>query len=138
MINEVPRQMMNSTAGDTARDLEHEVSEAMQARRAGGTQIQSAVGEVRQRVGDDWTRSQEAVMRIPVSVSIVLGAVKMPLHKLLALSRGAVIPLDRKVGDLVDIVVNDRVVARGEVVALDEDASRFAVAVREVVVPPEN
>lgn len=128
--------MMNPISGDTMRDLEQEVSEALQERRTVGPQ--SGGGEVRRRGGDDWTRSQEAVMRIPVSVSIVLGAVKMPLYKLLSLSRGAVIPLDRKVGDLVDIVVNDRVVARGEVVVLDEDASRFAIAVREVVVPPEN
>lgn len=129
---------MSAIPGETMRDLEQEVSEALQERRAGGTQLQPNVGDVRGRGPQDWSRSQEAIMRIPVSVSIMLGAVRMPLHKLLSLNRGAVVPLDRKVGDLVDIVVNDRVVARGEVVVLDEDASRFAVAVREVVVPPEN
>ncbi len=77
-------------------------------------------------------RGQEAVMRIPVSVRIVLGATRMPVSKLMSLARGSIIPLDRKVGDLVDIVVNDRLVARGEVVVLDEAGQRFGVAVREL------
>lgn len=88
----------------------------------------------RARAPDDWgLRGNEAVMRIPVVVQIVLGATRMPVSKLMGLTRGAVIPLDRKVGDMVDIMVNDRIVARGEVVVLDEEASRFAVSVREIV-----
>lgn len=83
---------------------------------------------------EDWGQSgRDAVMRIPVSVQIVLGAVRMPVSKLMSLTRGAIIPLDRKVGDLVDVVVNERIVARGEIVAIDEAADRFAVSVREVV-----
>lgn len=82
-------------------------------------------------------RGYGAVMRIPVTVRVVLGAARMPVSKLMSLTRGAVIPLDRKVGDLVDIVVNDRVIARGEIVVLDEEASRFAVSIRELVQPQE-
>jgi len=91
-------------------------------------------GDGRPRGEESWgARGRDAVMRIPVSVRIVLGAAKMPVSKLMSLNRGSIITLDRKVGDLVDIVVNDRVVARGEVVVVDEDASRFAVSIREVV-----
>lgn len=83
---------------------------------------------------DEWGgRGRDAVMRIPVSVQIVIGSVRMPISKIMGLTRGSIIPLDRKVGDLVDVVVNDRTVARGEVVALDEDAEQFAIAVREVI-----
>lgn len=83
---------------------------------------------------EDWkSRGHEAVMRIPITVQIVLGTVRMPVSKLMGLSRGAVIPLDRKVGDLVDIVVNERTIARGEIVVLDDAAEKFAIAVREVV-----
>ena len=83
---------------------------------------------------DEWRRQgYDAIMRIPVAVKIILGTTRMPVAQLMALSRGSVIPLDRKVGDMVDIVVNDRIVARGEVVILDEGADRFAVAIREVV-----
>lgn len=78
------------------------------------------------------------VMGIPVSLKIVLGSVQMPIADLLKLSRGAIIPLDRKVGDPVDVVVNDRIVARGEVVVVDAATSRFGVSLTEVVVnnPP--
>lgn len=83
---------------------------------------------------DEWGgRGRDAVMRIPVYVQIVIGSVRMPISKIVGLTRGSIIPLDRKVGDLVDVVVNDRTVARGEVVALDEDAEQFAIAVREVI-----
>jgi flagellar motor switch protein FliN len=82
---------------------------------------------------EGWSaRGHDAVMRIPVSVRFVLGATRMPVAKLMSLTRGSIIPLDRKVGDLIDIVVNDQVVARGEIVALDEEATRFAISVREV------
>ena len=102
------------------------------ARQAGGT----AQGQPVEQGGWDM-RGQEAVMRIPVSVRIVLGATRMPVSKLMNLARGSIIPLDRKVGDLVDIVVNDRLVARGEVVVLDEAGQRFGVAVRELGRPSE-
>jgi flagellar motor switch protein FliN/FliY len=85
-------------------------------------------------VPEEWgVRGHEAVMRIPVSVMFVLGSTKMTVAKLLGLKRGSIVPLDRKVGDPVDIVVNDRIVARGEVVVLDGDTPRFAVSIKEVV-----
>jgi flagellar motor switch protein FliN/FliY len=78
-------------------------------------------------------RHLDTVMQIPVSVKIVLGSATMPVANVLKLGRGAVVPLDRKVGEPVDVVVNGRVVARGEVVVLDEDSSRFGVALTEVI-----
>ena len=78
-------------------------------------------------------RHLDTVMQIPVSVKIVLGAATMPVANLLKLGRGAVVPLDRRVGEPVDVVVNGRVVARGEVVVLDEDNSRFGVSLTEVI-----
>jgi flagellar motor switch protein FliN/FliY len=75
----------------------------------------------------------ETVLQIPVSVKIVLGSATMPVANVLKLGRGAVVPLDRKVGEPVDVVVNGRVIARGEVVVLDEDSSRFGVSLTEVI-----
>ena len=77
----------------------------------------------------------EMVMRIPVTVKIVLGSTTMPVASLVKLGRGAVIPLDRRVGEPVDVVVNGRVVARGEVVVVDEATSRFGISLTEVVGP---
>jgi flagellar motor switch protein FliN/FliY len=77
----------------------------------------------------------DMVMRIPVTVKIVLGSTTMPVASLVKLGRGAVIPLDRRVGEPVDVVVNGRVVARGEVVVVDEATSRFGISLTEVVGP---
>ena len=72
----------------------------------------------------------KAVYDIPVQVSAVLGKAKMPVSELLQLSRGAVLELDRKVGESVDIYVNDRLVARGEVVVVED---RLGVTMTEIL-----
>ena len=80
-------------------------------------------------------RNIETILRIPVVVQVVLGSANMPVSNLLKLGRGAVIPLDHRVGEPVDVVVNGRVVARGEVVVVEDDTSRFGVSLTEVVGP---
>ena len=61
----------------------------------------------------------DAIYGVPVKVTAVVGAVKMPIEQLVKLGRGAVIQLNKQAGDPVDILVNDRLIARGEVVLLD-------------------
>lgn len=80
----------------------------------------------------------ELVMRIPVTVQVVLGSATMPVSNLVKLGRGAVVALDRRVGEPVDLVVNGRIVARGEVVVVDEDSSRFGISLTEVLGPTSN
>jgi flagellar motor switch protein FliN/FliY len=75
-------------------------------------------------------RDAEAVYDIPVVVSAVLGKYTLPVSELLKLGRGAVVTLDRKVGEAIDIYVNDRLVARGEVVIVDE---RLGVTMTEII-----
>jgi flagellar motor switch protein FliN len=72
----------------------------------------------------------EAVYDIPVRVSAVLGKSSMQVHELLKLGRGAVVELDRKVGEAIDIYVNDRLVARGEVVVVDD---RLGITMTEII-----
>ena len=72
----------------------------------------------------------EAVYDIPVQVSAVLGKATMQVNQLLKLGRGAVVELDRKVGEAIDIYVNNRLVARGEVVLVEE---RLGVTMTEIV-----
>jgi flagellar motor switch protein FliN len=71
-----------------------------------------------------------SVMDIPVTLSIVLGEQSIPLGKLYSLNRGSVIVLDKQVGEPVEIRVNDRLVARGEVQLTDD--GRLAVAMTEI------
>ncbi|SFK66055.1 flagellar motor switch protein FliN/FliY [Pseudovibrio ascidiaceicola] len=78
-------------------------------------------------------RNLDAVLGIPVDMQVVLGSATMPVASLLKLGRGAVIPLDHRVGEPVDIVVNGRTVARGEIVVVEDDNSRFGVSLTEIV-----
>ncbi|MBX6322341.1 MAG: flagellar motor switch protein FliN [Rhodospirillaceae bacterium] len=75
-------------------------------------------------------RDLEAVYEVPVQVSAVLGRATMQVSQLLKLGRGAVVELDRKVGEAVDIYVNNRLVARGEVVIVDD---RLGVTMTEMI-----
>jgi flagellar motor switch protein FliN len=77
----------------------------------------------------------DAILSIPVVVQVVLGSTTMPVASLMKLGRGAVISLDQRVGDPVNIIVNGRVVARAEVAVIDEDNSRFGVSLLEVMSP---
>ena len=72
----------------------------------------------------------EAVSDIPVSISVVLGRTSMQVQQLLKLGRGAVVELDRKVGEPVDILVNNRLVARGEVVVVED---KIGVTMTEII-----
>lgn len=72
----------------------------------------------------------EAVYDIPVQVSAVLGKSTMQVSQLLKLGRGAVIELDRKVGEAIDIYVNNRLVARGEVVVVED---RLGITMTEII-----
>jgi flagellar motor switch protein FliN/FliY len=72
----------------------------------------------------------EAVFDVPVTVSAVLGKSAMEVSQLLKLGKGTVVELDRKVGEAIDIYVNDRLVARGEVVLVEE---RLGITMTEII-----
>ncbi|HEU0162888.1 MAG: flagellar motor switch protein FliN [Alphaproteobacteria bacterium 65-7] len=72
----------------------------------------------------------EAVFDVPVTVSAVLGKSAMEVSQLLKLGKGTIVELDRKVGEAIDIYVNDRLVARGEVVLVEE---RLGITMTEII-----
>ena len=84
----------------------------------------------RMRRGPGNAKDLDAVYDIPVQVSAVLGRTSMQVSQLLKLGRGAVVELDRKVGEAVDIYVNNRLVARGEVVVVED---RLGVTMTEII-----
>ncbi len=71
-----------------------------------------------------------SMMDIPVTLSVVLGELDIPLGKLYMLGRGSVVVLDKRVGELVDIRINDRRMARGEIQLTDE--GELAVSMVEI------
>jgi flagellar motor switch protein FliN len=77
----------------------------------------------------------EAVFDVPVQVSAILGRAKMDVGHLLKLGPGTVIELDRKVGEAIDIYVNNRLVARGEVVLVED---KLGVTMTEVIKAEKN
>ena len=86
----------------------------------------SAVTETRSRDASDL----EAVFDVPVQVSAVLGRAHMDVGELLKLGPGTVLELDRKVGEAIDIYVNNRLVARGEVVLVED---KLGVTMTEII-----
>ncbi len=70
------------------------------------------------------------VFGVPVNISAVLGRANLSVAQLLQLGQGSVLELDRKVGEAIDIYVNNRLVARGEVVVVDD---RLGVTMTEII-----
>ncbi|MDP6346641.1 MAG: flagellar motor switch protein FliN [Alphaproteobacteria bacterium] len=106
-------------------DLELEEIESEAANGSPAPDLAEAVPDDMQVVTD-----LEAVYDIPVQVSAVLGKSSMQVSQLLRLGRGAVVELDRKVGEAIDIYVNNRLVARGEVVVVED---RLGVTMTEII-----
>ena len=76
-------------------------------------------------------KSLDAIFGVKLDVRVVLGRSRMPISELLNLTKGSVIELDRRVGEPVDIMINDRMVARGDLVRVQGDS--LGVALREIV-----
>ena len=95
------------------------------------TEFEGAGGDVAEAEGrGSGGKELDAVYDVPVQVSAVLGRASMQVSQLLKLGRGAVVELDRKVGEAVDIYVNNRLVARGEVVVVED---RLGVTMTEII-----
>jgi flagellar motor switch protein FliN/FliY len=73
------------------------------------------------------------IMSIPVDVQVVLGRAEMPVADLMALQKGATVPLDRRIGEPIDVMVNGRKIARGEIIVMENDPSRFGVRLTEIM-----
>jgi flagellar motor switch protein FliN/FliY len=72
----------------------------------------------------------EAVFDVPVRISVVLGRARIPVANLLRMDVGTVVELDRQVGEAVEIFINERLVARGEIVLVE---NRLGVTMTEIV-----
>ena len=109
-------------------DLSQDQSAAEGAEAGGVLATQDAVPEGEEDAHN--AADLEAVFDVPVNVSAILGKAHMEVSELLRLGRGAVVELDRKVGEAIDIYVNNRLVARGEVVVVED---RLGVTMTEII-----
>jgi flagellar motor switch protein FliN len=74
----------------------------------------------------------ELLMDVPLRISVELGRTRLSVREVLELQAGSVVELDRMAGDPVDVMVNDRLMARGEVVVVDD---KFGIRITEIVSP---
>jgi flagellar motor switch protein FliN/FliY len=104
-------------------------------------QLTQAIEELRGALHEDNQLPESAgptglnsalIMNIPVEVQIVLGSTEMPVSDLMALQKGSTVALNRRIGEPVDVVVNGRRIARGEITVLDNDPSRFGIKLTEI------
>ncbi|MEO5759912.1 MAG: flagellar motor switch protein FliN [Mesorhizobium sp.] len=77
--------------------------------------------------------NSSVIMNIPVDVQIILGSTEMPVSDLMALQKGSTVALNRRIGEPVDVVVNGRKIARGEITVLESDPSRFGIRLTEII-----
>ena len=92
----------------------------------------AAVGTGASAGGAD-AANASVVMNIPVEVQIVLGGAEMAVSDLMALQKGSTVALNRRIGEPVDVMVNGRKIARGEITVLESDPSRFGVKLTEII-----
>ena len=83
--------------------------------------------------GSAMNSNMDLIMDIPIDVQIVLGASRMQVSSLMNLTEGATIALDRKIGEPVDLIVNGRLIGRGEITVLENDETRFGIKLIEVM-----
>jgi flagellar motor switch protein FliN/FliY len=103
-------------------------------------QLNRAIEELRGALSEGASSSMSAgganasvIMNIPVDVQIVLGSAEMPVSELMALQKGSTVALNRRIGEAVDVVVNGRKIAKGEITVLESDPSRFGIKLTEIV-----
>jgi flagellar motor switch protein FliN/FliY len=82
--------------------------------------------------GGSLNSNLDLIMDIPIDVEIILGSSRMQVSGLMNLTEGSIIPLDRKIGEPVDLVVNGRLIGRGEITVLENDETRFGIRLIEV------
>ncbi|RWE48390.1 MAG: flagellar motor switch protein FliN [Mesorhizobium sp.] len=105
-------------------------------------QLDRAIEELRGVLREEENRPDAAlqaganssiIMTIPVEVQIILGSTEMPVSELMALQKGSTVALNRRIGEPVDVVVNGRRIARGEITVLEHDPSRFGIRLTEII-----
>src|SRR5690606_7757735 len=108
----------------------------------GEEQLNKAIEELRGVLHEDGARSDlpagatidnSLIMSIPVEVQIVLGSADMPVSELMALQKGSTVALNRRIGEPVDVVVNGRKIASGEITVLENDPSRFGIKLTQII-----
>lgn len=122
-----PKKAVDAENSDAANETQP-ASETM------FNEIMSDDTEAQEAEGDRSSRGIDSMLGVKMDVQIVLGHAQLPIADLLKLGRGSVVDLDRRIGDPVDVVVNDMLVARGNLIRTEGE--RIGVTLTEIVRNP--
>jgi flagellar motor switch protein FliN/FliY len=123
---------MNQTNPEPDHDIpEEQLNRAIEELRGVLHEQEAQLGEA--GPAEAITPNSSLIMNIPVDVQIVLGSTEMPVSDLMALQKGSTVALNRRIGEPVDVVVNGRRIARGEITVLESDPSRFGIRLTEII-----
>ncbi|GIL17683.1 MAG: hypothetical protein BroJett040_14340 [Oligoflexia bacterium] len=101
------------------------------AAAAGNTAENSgAAGGGGESSGDEFDKSLQMIMDIPLRVTVELGRAKMPVNDLLKLTQGSVVELNKLAGEPMEVLVNDKMIARGEAVVVNE---KFGIRLTDII-----
>ncbi|MCC2677565.1 MAG: fliN [Pseudobdellovibrio sp.] len=117
---------MSNDPMDKIADQLNELSGDMESSSSGGTG-RSGGGGVKDR-------NLDLILDIPLKVTVELGRTKMPVSELLNLTQGSVIELAKLAGEPMEVLVNDKLIARGEAVVVNE---KFGVRLTDIISPSE-
>jgi flagellar motor switch protein FliN/FliY len=98
----------------------------------GSSDFGDAPAEMTSVPGSAMQANMDLIMNIPIDVQIILGSSRMQVSSLMNLTEGAIISLDRKIGEPVDLIVNGRLIGRGEITVMENDETRFGIKLIEV------
>ena len=82
---------------------------------------------------DTANQTENAFLGVPVEMTISVGKAKPMISELLSLSQGAIIPLDSRIDDPVEVYIGDKLIARGELQEIEGDAGKLGVRLTQVV-----
>jgi len=108
--------------------LEEQLQETM------GEQMEEAFKDDAGPNGSDSPRSVEFILDLPLRVSVELGRTRMMVNDLLQLAQGSIIELDKLAGEALEVLVNNKIIARGEVVSVND---KFGIRVTDIISPTE-
>ncbi|MDB5526121.1 MAG: flagellar motor switch protein FliN [Rhizobium sp.] len=98
----------------------------------GGELPNASVNAPVREPGSGMHANLDLIMDIPIDVQIILGASRMQVSSLMNLNEGAIISLDRRIGEPVDLMVNGRLIGRGEITVMEDDETRFGIRLTEI------
>ncbi len=129
--NENGQEMQNTDTGETSPDK----ATALQKGHDGhSTNEPYAFSDLRGLSDDQQPGNLDFILDIPLEITVQLGRTKMLIHDLLKLGQGSVIELSKPAGDTLEILANDRLIAKGDVVVIND---KYGIRLTEVISPVE-